>query len=230
MKKISGLLLFLIMFNMSLFSQNDSNKTDNLGRRQGRWIDYHQNGQIRYTGEFKNNEPLGEFLYYSEKGELTAKINYEKRKGKDMQPQLSTCEMYSTNGNVIARGNYIDRKKHGQWEYFSENGGVLILKENYDNGLLTGTSVAYSPMTQNIIEETEYLNGIKDGLCNKYYDNGRPMVKMSYKNDKLDGNYISYYPNGIPKEEGMFKDGIKIGEWKTYDMEENVVSVDIYEL
>lgn len=230
MKKISVLLSFLISFNITLLSQNDVNRTDDLGRRQGKWIDYHQNGQVRYTGEFKNNEPLGEFLYYSEKGELTAKINYEKRKGKEMQPQLSTCVLYSKDGKVIARGNYIDRKKHQQWEYFSENGGGLILKENYDNGLLTGIAVAYSPTTQIIIEETEYLNGIKNGACNKYYDNGRPMVKMSYKNDKLDGNYISYYPNGIPKEEGMFKDGIKIGEWKTYDMEENVVSVDIYEL
>lgn len=230
MKKISFLLSLLILFNISLFAQDDVNKTDDLGRRQGKWIDYHQNGQIRYTGDFKNNEPIGEFIYYSEEGKLIAKINYEKRKGKDIVPQISTCEMYSPNGTIIAKGKYIDRKKHEQWEYYSENGGVLILKENYDNGVLIGISVAYSPVTQNVIEETEYLNGIKNGVYNKYYDNGRPMVKASYKNDKLDGNYVSYYPNGVPKEEGVFKDGVKIGEWKTYDMEENIVSVDVYEL
>ena len=84
MKKILALFSLLILFNVSLFAQNDVNKTDDLGRRQGKWIDYHQNGQIRYTGEFKNNEPIGEFLYYSENGELTAKINYEKRKNKDL--------------------------------------------------------------------------------------------------------------------------------------------------
>lgn len=230
MKKVASLLSLLILFNISVLAQNDYNKTDDLGRRQGKWVDYHDNGQMRYEGEFKNNEPIGEFLYYSEEGKLTAKMIYEKRKGKEMTPQISTCEMYSGNGNIIARGRYSDRKKHESWEYYSETDGALILKENYDNGVLTGTSTVFSPITHNITEETEYLNGIKNGICNKYYDNGRPMVKMSYKDDKLDGSYVSYYPNGVPKEEGMFKEGMKVGEWKTYDMEENVVSIDNFDI
>lgn len=230
MKKVSSLLSLLILFNLSILAQNDYNKTDELGRRQGKWLDYHDNGQVRYTGEFKNNEPVGEFLYYSEGGVLTAKMVYEKRKGKEITPQMSTCEMYSSNGNIIAKGRYSDRKKHEQWEYYSETDGSLILKENYDNGVMTGITTAYSNITHNIIEETEYLNGIKNGICNKYYDNGRIMVKMTYKDDELDGSYVSYYPNGAPKEEGMFKDGIKIGEWKTYDMEGNIISTDIFDI
>lgn len=230
MKKVASLLSLLILFNISVLAQNDYNKTDDLGRRQGKWVDYHDNGQMRYEGEFKNNEPIGEFLYYSEEGKLTAKMLYEKRKGKEMTPQISTCEMYSDNGNIIARGRYSDRKKHEMWEYYSETDGTLILKENYDNGVLTGKSTVFSPITHNMTEETEYLNGIKNGICNKYYDNGRPMVKMSYKDDKLDGSYVSYYPNGVPKEEGTFKEGMKVGEWKTYDMEENVISIDNFDI
>jgi hypothetical protein len=67
MKKILGLLTLTLtlLFGFSLENinaQNDYNKTDNQGRRQGKWIDFHDNGKIRYTGEFKNNEPIGEFL------------------------------------------------------------------------------------------------------------------------------------------------------------------------
>ena len=81
MKKILTLFSLLILFNVSLFAQNDVNKTDDMGRRQGKWIDYHQNGQIRYTGEFKNNEPIGEFIYYSVANHFYSEFigNYRKK-------------------------------------------------------------------------------------------------------------------------------------------------------
>ena len=71
MKKLISLLLFLFLGG-SVFAQNDFNKTDKQGRRQGKWVDYYCNGNIRYVGEFKDNEPSGEFLHYSEDGVLIA--------------------------------------------------------------------------------------------------------------------------------------------------------------
>ena len=227
MKKILGLLTLTLtlLFGFSLENinaQNDYNKTDNQGRRQGKWIDFHDNGKIRYTGEFKNNEPIGEFLYYSEEGVLIAKNNYLKKSN------ITETEMYAANGKVIAKGKYQDKKKHDKWEYFSEETGALILTENYENGMIVGKSVAYSSTTQMVIEEIEYVNGMKNGVSNRYYDNGRIMEKANYQNDKLNGDYAFYYPNGVVKEEGKYLDNHKVGEWKTYDMEEGVISVDVY--
>ena len=99
------LTLFLSLSSLNLNAQNDYNKTDNQGRRQGKWVDFHNNGKIRYTGEFKNNEPIGEFLYYSEEGVLVAKNNYIKKSN------ISETEIYASNGNVIAKGKYQDKKK-----------------------------------------------------------------------------------------------------------------------
>jgi antitoxin component YwqK of YwqJK toxin-antitoxin module len=214
-----------LLFGFSLENinaQNDYNKTDNQGRRQGKWIDFHDNGKIRYTGEFKNNEPIGEFLYYSEEGVLIAKNNYLKKSN------ITETEMYAANGKVIAKGKYQDKKKHDKWEYFSEETGALILTENYENGMIVGKSVAYSSTTQMVIEEIEYVNGMKNGVSNRYYDNGRIMEKANYQNDKLNGDYSFYYPNGVVKEEGKYLDNQKVGEWKTYDMEEGLLSVDVY--
>ena len=87
MRKIY-ILLTIILLNVSLFAQDDCNRTDNLGRRQGKWIDYYDNGQIRCVGKFKDNEPIDEFLFYSDKGIL------------------------------IAKGEYLNKKKHNQWEYY----------------------------------------------------------------------------------------------------------------
>ena len=131
-------------------------------------------------------------------------------------------------GLNIAKGKYLDKKKTEKWEYFSEKNGALILIENYENGKLDGKSIAYSSVNNIIVEETEYVDGLKNGAYNKYYDNGKIMVKANYKNDILDGEYVFYYPNGIVKEEGLFSDGQKVGEWKTYDMEEGLLSVDVY--
>ena len=46
MKKIVfSILAFLICF---VVNAQDLNRTDNQGRRQGKWVDYYANGQIRY--------------------------------------------------------------------------------------------------------------------------------------------------------------------------------------
>lgn len=224
LRLLSLSLTFIFISSISLNAQNNYNKTDSQGRRQGKWIDFHQNGKVRYEGEFENNEPVGTFLYYSEDGVVLAKNTYVKKS------KISETEVYSPNGKIIAKGKYLDKKKHDRWEYFNEETSVLIMEENYDNGVVVGKTLVYSPVTQLVIEEIEYIGGIKNGVFNKYYDNGRQMVKAFYKNDELDGSYVSYYPNGVAKESGNFVMGQKVGEWTTYDMEENIISVDNFNL
>ncbi len=218
---ILSLTLLSLLFSNNLCAQDNYNKTDKEGRRQGKWIDFHSNGQIHYKGQFKNNEPVGEFLYYSEDGNLFAKNKYSKN-------GVMESEIYSPEGKLIAKGKYINKKKQDKWEYYSEEDGSIILEENYNNGYLVGKTLAYLSGTQFVIEETEYVNGKKNGLYSRYYDNGVPMVEAYYVNDKLNGSYIQYYPNGIVKEEGIFKDGAKVGEWRYYDISGELVSTDNY--
>lgn len=226
MKKLTqifalSLTLLTLLLSENIYAQNNYNKTDKHGRRQGKWIEYHNNGQIRYKGQFKNNEPVGEFLYYSEDGSLFAK-------NKNLKNNITESEIYSPEGKVIAKGKYINKKKQDRWEYYSEENGSLILVENYNNGYLVGKSEAYLPGTQIVIEETEYVNGLKHGMYSRFYDNGVPMIEAYYLNDRLSGSYVHYYPNGMVQEEGLFKDGAKVGEWKFYDVSGNLVSTDNY--
>lgn len=202
MKKILTnltLVLFFSIFTNYLYAQGDYNKTDDLGRKQGKWMEFYENGQLRYTGKFKNNEPVGEFVYYS------------------------------AEGTMIGRGNYHDKKKQGKWEFFSEDNGALILLEHYDNGVLVDKSVVYNPVNQKVVEETEYVNGLRHGIYSKYYDNGVLMIMANYNQDTLDGEYKAYYFNGNLKEEGYFSSGVKIGKWKTYDTDGNILSEDIHD-
>ncbi len=219
--KIIILSVFLTFSCINVMGQKYNN-IDKQGRRQGKWIEYFDNGKVRFEGQFKDDFPTGEFVYYDESGAVKVRNNYSS------DGSVAESVMYSDSGVVVAQGNYKNKRKDGLWRFFSEKDGSLILEENYLNGLQNGKSLAYS--NGMVIEEVNYRNGVKHGFYNKYYDNGVPMMKACYKNGFLDGAFVSYYPNGVPKFEGMYTEGEKVGEWKTYDAEGNVVSVDVHHI
>ena len=202
MKKLSFIFMASLAFMMSLSIENvnaQNNNVDKNGLRQGKWVAYHENGNVKFMGQFKDNEPYGEFMYYSPEGKM------------------------------IAKGQYLNKNKDGKWQYYSDKDGSLILTEDYHNGVLNGKTVVYLQGTDVVTEVTNYVNGIKQGEYTRNYDNGTLMVRANYKDDALDGDYVYYYSNGVVKEEGRFAEGMKVGEWKTYDIEGNVISTDNHE-
>lgn len=161
MKRIYFLAVLMLLSN-AVFSQN---KTDKQGRRQGQWIEYHDNGKIKSKGTFKNGFPVGEFFYYTETGSLQAK-NVFAENGID-----AVTEIYSENGKVVANGFYKNKKRDGEWHYFDENEGVMILSENYSDGILNGHWVSY-------------------------YRTGEPQFEGEYKDGVKIGKWITYDPEG----------------------------------
>ena len=62
-------LFFLILIPFFSFSQS-FNQIDISGKRQGDWKKYHNNGKLRYKGQFIDDIPSGIFKYYYDTGEL----------------------------------------------------------------------------------------------------------------------------------------------------------------
>lgn len=104
-------------------------------------------------------------MYYNDKGVLHAKKVYSENHID------ATVEMYSEHGNVIATGFYKNKKRDGEWLYYSENQGAVILLETYSNGVL-------------------------DGLCVSYYETGVPQFEGRYKNGTKVGEWKTYSPEG----------------------------------
>ena len=61
-------------------------------KREGAWITYWKNGQLRDAGNYKNGRMVGERVSYHDKGQ------------------------------VWLKGNYKNDKQEGAWFYFKENG------------------------------------------------------------------------------------------------------------
>lgn len=61
-----------------------------------------------------------------------------------------------------------------------------------------------------------FKDGLQEGLCKQFYDNGNTKEACYWKKGKLDGQAIFYYENGTKSAEGYFKKGFKVKTWTYY--------------
>jgi antitoxin component YwqK of YwqJK toxin-antitoxin module len=67
-----------------------------------------------------------------------------------------------------------------------------------------------------LIEETNYKDGKKEGIKKQYYADGKLKSEVPYQNNIPKGNSRTYYPNGNLSEEGTWKNGGWDGVYKYY--------------
>ena len=186
------------------------NVTDDKGRKQGEWIKKDDKGRIVYKGQFKNDIPVDTFTYYNRKGAVDMKNIYS-----DGGKKTHTLLMYP-NGRIKAEGDYFNKKKEGVWTYYTEK-GIMISQENYKNNLKDGTEKKWDTQGKDLIEQTEYVKGVKNGAYFKtLYEDG--YIKANYKDGELDGDYKEFYPDDVLRTQGQFKNGKREGKWNVYDM------------
>ena len=124
--------------------------------------------------------------------------------------------LFYQNAKKAAEGTFIDMKKEGQWKYFSFYGGYLSSLENYINGKKDGVSYKYYE-NGIITEEIHWKNGIKQGKWTRYYLNENPVVSSTYLNDKLHGDYEAFYHDGNLKVKGIYWKDTRHGKWLYYN-------------
>ncbi|MBR1626513.1 MAG: hypothetical protein IJ681_05145 [Bacteroidales bacterium] len=215
----SGLAFGLLLYSFSML--NAQNVTDANGKKQGEWIKKDNKGHIVYKGQFKDDYPTDTFYYYDKKGKLELK-NYFTEKGKRTHSQF----LYP-NGRIKAEGDYVNKKKEGLWVYYTEK-GIKIAEENYKNNLKDGEEKKWETKGKDIIEVTNYKQGVKEG---EYFQTlyGEGYYTSYYKNDLLDGSYKEYYPDKTLKIKGQFSKGKKEGTWEVYDRSSTCVQKLFYE-
>ena len=47
------------------------------GKKIGKWVGYHDNGDLRYRGSYKNGKEEGDWIYYYDNGQVSSKGNYK---------------------------------------------------------------------------------------------------------------------------------------------------------
>ena len=198
---------FIFLFSFysfhTLFSQNNFNEN---GEKEGSWVGYHENGNIKYKGQFVKDKEVGIFNYYDYSGNLLIKLNY-------IDPgTMSQVEIYDANGVIKSTGYYLNKEKHGVWVSYNIK-KEKISQEQYRKGLLNGDCIYY--YNNGVVSETYYyIDGFREGAAEMFYRSGHLNMQGNYYKDKLHGQVIFYYDDHNKIEsKGQYVMGLKDSLW-----------------
>lgn len=221
MRSIQILLALVFSFQIPSYSQ-EINQVDDMGRKQGQWLKTYVSGVTKYKGQFRNDQPYGEFTYYHESGEIKAFTQFSD------DGIIAFTKLFNQNGKLLSEGKYINQLRDSTWNFYSDIDGVLIATENYKMGKLNGKSILYYAESGKEAEITEYKNDIKNGIYLKYFPNGKIMTEGFYKNGQFEGEYIVYFENGLIEIKGWYKNGLKAGNWEYFNETGEPISEEQY--
>ena len=97
-------------------------------------------------------------------------------------------------GNLVAKGNLVNGKKNGEWEYLNWDGNTKI--QRYIHYKMDARDGIFKEFNDGIIAvEGFYKNDKENGQFN-YYIFGNIFVKENYINGILHGDKHQYNPQG----------------------------------
>jgi len=204
---------YLIFIQAALLCQPESgiNKTDPTGRKQGQWIKKYPGNSVLYEGFFRDNYPEGEFKRFYEDGALKSVLNYSNN-GKEAEARI-----YHLNGYLSAKGSYINQKKEGLWQFYSEFvNGYMVSEEIYSGNLRNGRSVKLYP-DGTIAEKLNFANDTAQGEWIKYYSNSVICLKSTLCNGKINGKFEAWFENGTLQFSGEYRSDKREGTWFIYE-------------
>ena len=213
--------------------------------RDGKYISYFENGQVKEKGEFYRGARIHEWYTYNEDGSLEEKKYYKKPESTEL------FVIYHAEGSPKAIGKLDNGIKEGQWKFYSSEGYLIRIK-NFENGLIQGVAKGFwgkektlqsisnykdnelhgeskhfykDGKTSNI---TLYNRGKKEGILKEYFNDGKLRATSFYKKGKLHGESIRYHPSGIVKLKRNFLNGVLDGAYKNYNEEGKLISSGNY--
>ena len=117
------------------------------------WKEFHQNGTVKSTINYKNGFKEGPFEIYFEDGKIKALGNYIKGLEDGNWQEFSNegnflyignynqgnlngrWQTFHLNGRLFSMGNFIEGQKEGLWEYFNEQGELFKI-QIFENDVL----------------------------------------------------------------------------------------------
>lgn len=220
-----NLLFFLILLvSATMFAQEKINQLDEHGRRTGVWKKYYDNKNIRYEGQFEAGKEIGVFKYY---GELnpTHPIIVKTFSGENDNAKVS---FFYDDGKLESEGSMNGINRIGKWTYYNTDGKTIVTEENYENGLLQGTSTTYFASGK-ITEILNYKNGELHGNVLRYSSEGILLDDLLYENGKLHGIAKYYNIAGKLVRKGFYENDEKVGNWEYFENGEPVKATKIKE-
>ncbi|MBI9042471.1 toxin-antitoxin system YwqK family antitoxin [Lutibacter sp.] len=193
-------------------AQEKINQLDAKGRKTGIWKKYHNNNRIRYEGQFEADKEIGVFKYYSILSSDHPIIIKTFSKDSD----ITEVVYYKEDGIKESEGKMKGKNRIGKWLYYYPDGKILMIEENYEDGVLNGNYTSYFKNSK-LSEQLTYKNGKLNGNIKRFADNGTLLEDLNYVNDVLNGPANYYNVDGKLIYTGVYENDERVGDWKYYN-------------
>ena len=195
-----------ILLTLTAFGQN---QIDSQGRKQGPWSKtYPKSIAVRYSGQFKDDKPVGTFVYNDANNQLSSKVTHRGN-------GVSYCINYYVGARKkSSEGKYVNQKKDSIWTFYNNMGAVLT-REWYENDKRNGPSETYFDNGKPAVIQ-HYVNDKLEGEIREYFPNDQLRRECTAVNGKITGMVKTYFEDGTLQSEGLFVEGKKEKDWKFY--------------
>ncbi|MBL7912507.1 MAG: hypothetical protein JNJ41_15710 [Bacteroidia bacterium] len=182
---------------------------DSVRNRIGVWSEFHNTGEFKGKGVYKEGNRTGDWEFYYASGKLEQKGKYDK-KGRAQ----GVWKWYYESGQLWREELYINGKREGEIKDYDPQ-GKLILQGLYVENRKEGKWIYETPDYKEI---GIYANDEPDSVWVSYY--------MPTKFKRFEGRFSAgdpigihtqYYPNGKKMYYGNYISGMKEGDWFFYD-------------
>lgn len=206
------LLILTVLCVYPVVGQGKINQFNSNGERVGVWKKYYNNKRLRYQGQFKDGKEIGTFKFYSA-------LNSEHPtviKSFDEHSNLAKVNYFDKKGVLKSTGEMDGKNRIGKWFYYHLDGKTILSEENYENGILNGSSKTYYN-TGKITEEMFYRNGELHGNLKRYSDEGVLLDDLNYVEGELHGAAKYYNIKGKLIYWGDYENDEKTGKWEYFE-------------
>jgi len=194
------------------------------GRPDGYCIIYHENGKIMEEGQWssKLNRWVGKYRLYYENGQVQHEFYYNQN-GKREGP----ARYYYENGQLAIEGNFVNGQETGVFREYYENGD-LKAEKTFNNGQVDVASIKeYQPKkplepTKEEYKQAPPVMASKDEAPNEAQQKSNgPLI--------LNGFHTLYNKNKQISKVGEFKNNrLMNGKWYIYDENGILIRIAVY--
>lgn len=180
---------------------------------------YDDTGRLIYSGPYKEGIPVGIHREYNTDGTIRNAFIYNDN-GVLISEGIVDAEGnrsgpwrdYSSEGTLIAEGNYAANRRTGAWKFYN-SAGRLEQAGSYSNGRIDGTWRWYYPGGE-LLREEDYFQGRRDGNYTEYTRTGDIIAQGTFADGERNGMWK--VTTGDNSEEGEYLLGLRNGEWKSF--------------
>lgn len=202
-----GLIIKVTKFsNGSIRFSEEINRRDSLGRKQGTWKQFYQNGKTKQFARYIDDELVNKPINYTLEGsvvETSTLKNVAFTKQKEESVPLKTKSNYYPNGELKNVGAYKNGIPEGLHKNYSPDGNKITTLQ-YANGIILGKGSVDTA-------------GKKIGKWEIFHADGSIKGKGAYTNDRRTGDWTFFHLNGSISQEGTFDTrGRPTNKWVWY--------------